>query len=64
MAVDALEANDRDLARRTAPAQKLAEALDVMRAGIRLKRANIRRQFPDADETKIDRLLTEWLAQD
>jgi hypothetical protein len=62
--VDSLEANDREHARRTAPAQKLAEALETMRAGIRLKRANIRRQFPDAAEPEIDRLLAEWLIQD
>jgi hypothetical protein len=62
--VDPLEANDRELARRTAPAQKLAEALETMRAGIRLKRANIRRRFPAADEAEIDRLLAEWLTQD
>ena len=35
------------------------QALEVMRAGIRLKRSTLRRQFPEADESEIDRRLAE-----
>lgn len=39
-------------------------AVEVMRAGIRLKRSNLRRQFPHADEAEVDRRLAEWLRGD
>jgi hypothetical protein len=48
--VDALEAYDRQLAHELTPSAKLAQALDMMRAGIRLKRSAQRRQDPQADE--------------
>jgi hypothetical protein len=53
--VDALE---------LAPAAKLAQALEMMRVGIRLKRSALRRQYPNADETEIDRRLVAWLSRD
>jgi Rv0078B-related antitoxin len=62
--VDALEANDRQVAQELSPAQKLAQALELMSSGIRLKRSNLERQFPRADEAEIERLLTAWLTQD
>jgi hypothetical protein len=62
--VDALEADDREVARALSPEQKLAQALEMMSAGIRLKRNNLRRQFPAADEAEIDDLLTAWLTRD
>ena len=46
------------------PAEKLQQALDVMRAGIRLKRSTLRRQFAEADETEVDHRLAEWLRGD
>jgi hypothetical protein len=61
MEMDALEAHDREHALRLNPAEKLLQALEVMRAGIRLKRSTLRRQFPDSDEADIDRRLAEWL---
>lgn len=64
VAMDALLAHDREHARQLDPAEKLQQALDVMRAGIRLKRSTLRRQFPDADETEVDRRLAEWLSGD
>lgn len=60
--VDALQAHDREEARQLTPAEKLQQALEVMRAGFRLKRLALVRQYPDADEAEIDRRLTEWLA--
>ena len=62
--MDALQAHDHAEALRLKPAEKLMQALEVMRAGIRLKRSTLHRQFPEADETEIDQRLTEWLRSD
>ena len=62
--MDALLAHDREHARQLDPAEKLKQALDVMRAGIRLKRSTLRRQFPDAADTEVDHRLAEWLCGD
>jgi len=62
--MDALQAHDREQARRLSPAEKLVQALEVMRAGIRLKRSTLRRQFPEADQAEVDRRLAEWLSSD
>ncbi len=62
--MDALQAHDHAEALRLKPAEKLMQALEVMRAGIRLKRTALRRQFPEADEAEIDRRLAEWLRSD
>lgn len=62
--MDELLAHDREQANRLTPAEKLRQALDVMRAGIRLKRSNLRRQFPELEEAEIDRRLGEWLRTD
>lgn len=62
--MDALLAHDREHARSLDPGQKLQQALEAMRVGIRLKRSTLRRQFPEADEREIDRRLTEWLRGD
>jgi hypothetical protein len=59
--MDALLAHDREHACQLDPAEKLQQALDTMRAGIRLKRSNLRRQFPEAAETEVDHRLAEWL---
>lgn len=57
--VDALKAHNRQVARELEPAVKLAQALEMMRTGIRLKRSALRRQCPEADAAEIDRRLTE-----
>jgi hypothetical protein len=62
--MDALLAHDLEHARRLEPAEKLQQALDVMRAGIRLKRSTLRRQLAEADEAEVDRRLAEWLLGD
>jgi hypothetical protein len=59
--MDALLAHDREHSRRLEPAEKLQQALEVMRAGIRLKRSLLRRQFAEADEAEVDHRLAEWL---
>jgi len=62
--MDPLAASDRELADRASPAEKLAQALDMMRAGIRLKRSALRHRFPAASETEIENMVMAWLAQD
>ena len=64
LAMDALLAHDREHAGELDPAEKLQQALQVMRAGIRLKRSTLRRQFAEADETEVDHRLAEWLRGD
>jgi hypothetical protein len=62
--MDPLAASDQELADRASPAEKLAQALDMMRAGIRLKRSALRHRFPAASETEIENMVRAWLAQD
>jgi hypothetical protein len=62
--MDPLLASDRELAERTSPAEKLAQALEMMKAGIRLKRSALRHQFPASSETEIEDMLMAWLAKD
>jgi hypothetical protein len=62
--VDALETHDREQAQKLSPAEKLDQALDAMRAGIRLKRSSLRRNHPHADESEIDSRLAEWLSRE
>ncbi|HET9929349.1 MAG TPA: hypothetical protein VFQ35_01625 [Polyangiaceae bacterium] len=62
--MDALLAHDREHARQLTPSEKLQQALEVMRTGIRMKRSTLRRQFPEVEEAEIDRLLAEWLRAD
>ena len=62
--MDALLAHDREHARQLDPAEKLRQALDVMRAGIRLRRSSLRRHLAEADETEVDHHLAEWLRGD
>lgn len=62
--MDALEAHDREQASQLSLAEKLEQALDAMRAGIRLKRSTLRRQHPHADESEIDSRLAEWLSRE
>jgi Rv0078B-related antitoxin len=62
-AVDKLAANDRELDRLLGPAEKLAQALEMMSVGIRLKRVTLRQRSPELDEAEIDRLLMAWLTR-
>jgi hypothetical protein len=62
--MDPLLASDRELARQALPAEKLAQALEMMTAGIRLKRSALRHRFPVASEAEIANMLAAWLVQD
>jgi len=60
--MDALQAHDHEEASQLTPAEKLGQALEIMRTGIRVKRQTLSRQYPDADDPEIERRLTQWLA--
>jgi hypothetical protein len=62
--VDPLRADDLELARATPPAEKLRQALEMMRAGFALKRAGLRTRFPEATEAEVDAMLRRWMAYD
>ncbi len=49
-------------ARRTPPAQKLLDGPRLFDRACRLMIAGIRRQFPDADEQRVQEILRERLA--
>ena len=62
--MDALEVGSCEVAAEPTPAEKLAQALEMMSMGFRLKRSSLRARFPEADDAEIDRLLTAWLVED
>jgi hypothetical protein len=62
--VDALRRDDLERARLTPPERRAAEALEVMRAGFRLKRIALRLRHPEASEEEIDQHLRRWLQRD
>jgi Rv0078B-related antitoxin len=62
--MDPLLASDLELARQISPAEKLAQALEMMTAGIRLKRVSLRHRFPAASNAEIEKMMADWLLQD
>ncbi len=62
--MDALLRSSIELANQKTPGQKLAEALELMDWGIRMRRARLREDNPGASEAEIDVLLTAWLCRD
>lgn len=62
--VDGLLKSSVELAASKSPGDKLAEALELMDWGIRLKRARLREDHPEAPEDEIHRLLTAWRCRD
>jgi hypothetical protein len=59
--MDALREHDVESGRTAEPSEKLAQALELMTAGIRLKRVALRAALPDAGEREIERALEQWL---
>jgi hypothetical protein len=47
--------------RAQATARRFRQALDLMDAGLSLQRARLRREYPEADDAEIRRLLRTWL---
>jgi len=62
--VDPLRADDLERARATPPAEKLRQALELMRTGFELKRASLRVRFPTASVDELDAMFRRWLAYD
>ncbi len=62
--MDRLRQDDLDRARQMAPEEKLGQALEMMRAGIRLRRAGLRAAHPAASDAEVDAMLACWLERD
>ncbi len=62
--VDPLTQHDIALSQQVPPAAKLAQALELMETGIRLKRAALRVLHPEATAGEIDQALERWLLDD
>ncbi len=62
--MDPLAQHDLEVARQASPAEKLAQALELMETGIRLKRAVLKNQRPQDSDDEIEKALTQWLASD
>jgi hypothetical protein len=59
--MDDLRRDDHARAASQTPAEKLRAALDLADYGIRLKRAALRHQRPDATDHELDLALRAWL---
>ena len=62
--MDRLRQDDLEQARRLTPDEKARQALEMMRAAVRLKRSGLRARYPDESEEQIDRRVREWLLAD
>jgi len=62
--MDALRQRDISASRALSPEEKLGQALELMTAGIELKRANLARSLPDASDQELADALAAWLASD
>jgi hypothetical protein len=62
--VDPLTLHDIRLSQQVPPSEKLAQALELMETGIRLKRAALRALHPVATEGEVDQALERWLLGD
>ncbi len=62
--MDRLFDDDIERSQTTDPTDKLAQALEMMAAGINLKRVALRTAAPDATESEIDAELERWLIAD
>jgi len=60
--VDALRKDDLERARRTAPGEKLRQALELMQLGIDMRRRKLRAADPAASEQEIDARLFAWMS--
>lgn len=62
--MDDLRGHEIEHAKASSPEERAIQALEAMKLGLRLKRMNLRRQFPDATEDQIERHFRAWLAND
>lgn len=61
--VDATRDDDLRTARETPPSVKLRQAVEMMRAGLRLQRAKLRQQLPNASAAELERAYEVWLLE-
>jgi hypothetical protein len=59
--VDPLVEHDIHVAREATPGEKLRQALELMDAGLRLKRDLLKRARPSASEAEHQAIFEEWL---
>ncbi len=59
--MDPLAEHDLKVAREASPSEKLQQALELMDAGLRLKRDMLRSLRPDASDAEIDAEFVRWL---
>lgn len=62
--LDPLARHDLELSRRESPEEKLAQALELMDSGFRLKRAALQLRLKDATPEEVDQALVAWLCAD
>jgi hypothetical protein len=62
--MDSLRRDSIERAIRASPEEKARQALEMMRAAIRLYRAGLRTRYPDATADEIETRLREWLLRD
>ncbi len=62
--MDPLTRDDIERARTTPPEEKARQALEMMRTGIRLKRAGLRARHPHVSAEEIELRLQRWLERD
>ena len=61
---DPFREHDVEVSRRDSPAKKLAQALEMMESGFRLKRAALRHLRKDATSQELEEAMTRWLCSD
>jgi hypothetical protein len=59
--MDDLRRDDILCAQSASPAEKLAQALEVMAYGLEMKRKNLQRERPAASPSEINQAFEEWL---
>jgi hypothetical protein len=62
--MDALRRDDIERARTTSLEEKARQTLEMMRTGVRLKRAGLRARFPSATPEEIEAMVQRWLERD
>ncbi|HZX97646.1 MAG TPA: hypothetical protein VFE90_24225 [Myxococcales bacterium] len=62
--MDPLRRDEIERARSASPEEKARQALEMMRAGIRLKRAGLRARYPHESDEQIEERVSQWLLSD
>jgi hypothetical protein len=63
-AMDALERDDLEVARRTSPEERARQLLALIRVGFRVKRSALRARYPSESEEDIEARFRRWLEGD